>query len=60
MGTGRRVPGRAHSLVRDGGGARAVIDGRREPAKPAEPLTISGIGTVLVVNDLTPHDAASA
>jgi len=26
VGTGRRVLGRAHSLVRDGGGAPAVID----------------------------------
>src|SRR5262245_21603993 len=30
VGTGRRVPGRAHSLVRDGGGAPVVIDRRRE------------------------------
>ena len=30
VGTGRRVPGRAHSPVRDGGGAPAVIDRRRE------------------------------
>ena len=30
MGTGRRVPGRAHSPVRDGGVASAIIDRRRE------------------------------
>jgi hypothetical protein len=30
VGTGRRVLGRAHSLVRDGGGAAAVLDRRRE------------------------------
>jgi hypothetical protein len=34
VGTGRRVPGRAHSLVRDGGGAPAVI-GRRLECQPA-------------------------
>jgi hypothetical protein len=31
MGTGRRVPSRAHSLVRDGGAAAAVIDGGMPP-----------------------------
>ena len=30
VGTGRRVPGRAHSPVRDGGVASAIIDRRRE------------------------------
>jgi hypothetical protein len=28
VGTGRHLPGRAHSLVRDGGAAPAVIDTR--------------------------------
>ena len=33
VGTGRRLPGRAHSLVRDGGGAPAVIDRRGTAAE---------------------------
>jgi hypothetical protein len=31
VGTGRRVPGRTHSFVRDGGAAAAVIDGGMPP-----------------------------